>query len=171
MDPLDLVGRRAQALAAARDILGDHEAAPSRVVQLTESLNKLSGLPVDVAEYYREALRALQVECYRAAMVFAWAGFSHALSSKLVQGYQRELTKFYPKWKFGSTEELFGSTGEFQILEAAKKCGLIKSQQMHIYKGWLSTRNQCAHPTLFKPSRNASLGYVDSVISEVSLFI
>lgn len=166
-----LIARRDRAQEAAREILGDHEEAPSRVIELQESFERLRGLPVDVAEYYREALQALQVGCYRAAMVFAWAGFIYTLAAKLVQGYQAELAADYSKWRFATTEELFDSAAEFQVLEAAKKCGLIKNQDMLIYKGWLSTRNQCAHPTLFTPTRNSSLGYVDGVLTEVAKFI
>lgn len=167
----DFVGRAVRAQKAARNILGEHEAAPSRVVELRESLDKLTKLPVDVAEYYRESLLSLQIGCFRAAIVLSWAGFIHSIGAKLVQGYQAELTLHYPRWKFATTEELFESTTEFQILEAAKKCGLIKNQKLQIYKGWLSLRNQCAHPTLFKPTRNVSLGFVDSVVGEVIKFI
>jgi hypothetical protein len=171
MHPEELISRVSMARAAAGSILVVHESSPARVTELRESLDRLSGLPVDVAEYYKESLKALQVECYRAAIVFAWAGFIYSIGHKLVQGYQAELAVNYPNWKYCSTEELFDSTGEFQVLEAAKKCGLIKNQKLLIYKGWLSLRNQCAHPTLFQPGRNASLGFVDSVVSEVAAFI
>lgn len=167
----DLLGRRAAAVRAANDILGVHEGSPARIVELKESFSKLSALPVDIAEYYREGLKALQIECYRAAVVLAWAGFVHVLAAKLVQGYQTELKRYYGSWNTDTTSELLESTSELQVLEAAKKCGLIPNQQLNIYKGWLSTRNQCAHPTLFQPSRNVTLGYVDGVIAEVSKFM
>jgi hypothetical protein len=33
-------------------------------------------------------------------------------------------------------------------------------------QGQLSTRNQCAHPTLYKPSLNSAIGYVDEMIRQ-----
>jgi len=167
MDFASFLARCESARDAANDVLSIHESSPARVVELKQSFAKLAGLPVDVEKYYQEALEALQVKCFRAAMVFGWAGFVYTVAAKLVQGYQPELKIHYSKWNYSTVENLFDSAPEAQILEAAKKCGLIGSQELHIYKGWLSTRNKCAHPTLYTPSRNIALGFVDSVLTEV----
>lgn len=167
----DLVSRRDRARDAAHTILEIHEASASRVVALNQSFKSLAGLPVDVAEYYRESLQALQVGCYRAAIVMSWAGFIHMVAEKMVSAHQPALISHYPKWSTGSTESLLEGTPEAQVLEAAKKLGLYNSQTLNIYKGWLSTRNQSAHPTLYQPSRNVALGFVDAVVREVTKYI
>jgi hypothetical protein len=167
----ELVARRDRARDAAHTILEIHEAAASRVVALTHSFKNLGGLPVDVAEYYRESLNALQVGCYRAAIVMSWAGFIHTVTEHMVSHHQAALITHYPKWDTGTTEELLESTPEAQILEAGKKITVFNNQTLNIYKGWLSTRNQSAHPTLYQPSRNVALGFVDAVIREVAKYI
>lgn len=167
----ELLRRRDEAEQAAHELLERHEAASSRVLFLKQSFGKLSGLPVDVAGYYQEALEALQVGCYRASIVLSWAGFVYVVAETLVSTYAGPLASNYPKWNTGTTSNLLESAPEYQILEAAKKLGAINNQQLNIYKGWLSTRNQSAHPTLHKPSRNVALGYVDAVIAEVQKYL
>ncbi len=166
-----LLERRDRAQESAHKILGSHEDAASRILELGNVFKQLSGLPLDVSEYYREALRALRVGCFRAAIVMAWSGFVYMLAEKLATGYQAEMEKQYPKWRVVGASELLGSAPEAQIIEAARKVGLVGSQKLNIYKGWLSTRNQCAHATMFQPSRNVALGYVDAVLAEVPEFL
>ena len=166
----EIVSRRNEARRAAHEILEAHEAAASRVVALQQSFQKLSGLPVDVAEYYREALRSLQVGCYRAAIVMSWAGFIHMVAEHLVTHHQPALIAQYPKWNTGSTIDFLECAPEAQVLEAGKKIGAFNNQKLNIYRGWLSTRNQSAHPTLYQPSRNVALGFVDAVVSEVVFY-
>lgn len=172
MDALErLLKRRSNARTAAHTILEDHEASASRVIEFSESFKRLRQLPVDVADYYREALRSLQTGCYRAAIVLAWSGFIYCITEKMVTGYHKELKSNYGKWKVGSADALLSDVPDAQILEAAKKVGLIDHQTLNIYKGWLSTRNQCAHPTLFEPGRNVALGITDGIISEVDVYL
>lgn len=167
----ELIARRDRARDAAHTILEIHEASQSRVVALKKSFTGLSGLPVDVAEYYREALKALSVGCYRGAIVMSWAGFIYVIGSHLVVNFPAALASNYPKWNTGSTAELLESVPEAQVLEAGKAVGAYNNQKLNIYKGWLSTRNQAAHPTLYSPSRNVALGFVDAVVAEVPAYI
>lgn len=165
-----LLRRRNEALKASYAVLEQHEASEARVIELSETFKRLSGLHVDVAEYYEESLKSLQVGCYRASIVFAWAGFIYMLTEKMVTGYQAELKAQYSAWNTSTVQDLFNSAPEYQILDAAKKVKLIDHQKMTIYKGWLTTRNQYAHPTLHKPRRNVAIGIVDALISEVNIY-
>lgn len=167
----ELIRRRDQAARAAHRILEGHESAASRVVVLSQTFAKLSGLAVDVEQYYRESLKSLEVGCYRAAVVLAWSGFVHSLADSLVNKHGSALSTAYPKWPTASTANLLEAVPEAQVLEAGKKVGMFSQQKLNIYKGWLSTRNQCAHPTLFAPSRNITLGFVDAVIVEVAVYL
>ena len=101
----------------------------------------------------------------------SWAGLLYMIAEKLVNSYRKELASNYPKWKITSTRDLLEDVPEDQVLQAAKKVGLISNQKLNIYRGWLATRTQCAHPTLFQPSRNVALGFVDAVVAEISAFI
>lgn len=163
----NLVLRQHRTQRAIHEILQSHEAAESRVVYLRDSFTRLEDLPVDVAQYYREALQALQVGCYRAAVVLSWAGFVYTLVEYMVTNHAAPLASHYPKWKTGTVTTLLETTPEAQLLDAARTINIINKQKLNIYKGWLSVRNQCAHPTLYVPSRNVALGYVDAVASEL----
>lgn len=171
MNVEELIARRDRARDAAHTILEIHESSHSRVVALKKSFTGLSGLPVDVAEYYREALKALSVGCYRGAIVMSWAGFMFMVASHLIGNYPVALALQYPTWNTRTTHELLELVPEAQVLDAGKVIGAYKSQKLNIYKGWLSTRNQAAHPTLYSPSRNVALGFVDAVIAEVTQYV
>lgn len=101
----------------------------------------------------------------------AWAGFIYMVAEHLIVHYQAVLTSHYPKWKTGSTTDFLEDVKEFQILESGRTVGLYTNQRLNIYKGWLSQRNQAAHPTLYQPSRNVALGFLDAVVSEIKRYV
>lgn len=160
----DWVRRAERARAAAHEVLGNHEAARSRVVILEQLLQRLSGLPVDIQDYFREAATCLEVGARRAAIVLAWAGFFHTVAEQVLAQHEPTLRAKRPKWKFKDLDELKEGYAEAQILDAAREVGLIKKAELRIFQGQLSMRNLCAHPTLYAPSLNVAIGYVDSVL-------
>lgn len=163
--------RAVRANRAAHQILSAHEKAPSRVILLEDLLKKLSSLPVDVQDYFREATTCLEYNLKRAAIVLSWAGFFHVLAQKLYSSHLQELKIVRKKWKFRTLEELKENYVEHQILEAAKEIKLISNSKLRVYQGQLATRNQCAHPTLYNPSMNSALGYVDDMIRQTVSFL
>ena len=168
----DWVRKAGKAQKEAHKILSTHEGAiSSRVVILEELLTRLSKLPVDVQDYFKEATVCLENNLHRAAVVLAWAGFFHVLSEKLYSGHLTALKSARPKWVFSSLEELKEGFTESAILDAAKEVGLIGKATLREYQGQLSKRNQCAHPTLYRPSVNSALGYVDDMIRQTIKYL
>lgn len=104
-------------------------------------------------------------------MVMAWAGFSHVIVYKMVSEHSTELKVSYSKWPTEDVAELKSFVSEKQLLDAGKKIGVFKESERREYDGWLSTRNKCAHPTLYQPPQNEALGYVDRILREVTLYI
>jgi hypothetical protein len=161
----DWYNRALTASKAAHQILAGHEASKSRVVLLKPLVTQLSGTPVDVQDYFREAIRCLEVGCNRAAIVFVWSGFIELFLSCLYAIHESDIRAKRPKWKFRDLTELKEFAAESQLLDVAKDVSFINKANLRILQGNLATRNQCAHPTLYSPSLNFAIGYVNELIN------
>jgi len=155
----------------AHEILAKHEKSPSRVVLLEDLVKTLSGTPVDVQDYFKESITCLEQELFRAAIVMSWAGHFHVYSEVLFTRHESDIKELRPKWKFGDVNELKEGYPEAQIIDVAKEVKFTSKARLRILQGQLSTRNQCAHPTLFRPSLNSSIGYVDEMIRQTIEYI
>lgn len=168
----DWAAKAAKARKEAHKILSVHESSTSsRVVILEDLLAKLSKLPVDVQDYFNEATVCLENGLLRAAIVLSWAGFFHVLSEKLHTNHLAALRSVRSKWVFNTLEELKENFTESAILDVAKEVELIGKASLREYQGQLSKRNQCAHPTLYRPSVNSALGYVDDMIRQTIKYL
>ena len=164
--------RAVNARNEAHRLLAKHaNATNSRVILLEDLLQQLNPLPIDVQDYFREAATCLQHELTRAAIVLSWSGFFHTVSSVLYQKHEALLRTQRPKWGFASIEELRETQSESAILEAAKAVSLINKNDLKQMQGQLSRRNQCAHPTLYRPSMNVALAFVDEMIEQTIKFL
>lgn len=166
MRPEDWARRVSRARNAAHRALAKHESAASRVVLLEDLTKSLSGTPVDVQDYFSEAISCLEGELYRSAIVLAWSGHFHVFSETLFQKHEVEIRDARPKWQFKDLSELKEQVTESQILIVAKDVKFITKAKLRILDGQLSQRNLCAHPTLYRPSMNAAIGYVDDMIRQ-----
>ncbi len=166
MDIAHWTTRALRARRAAHTALAVHEGAASRVVLLEDLSKSLIGSPVDVHDYFREAINCLEGGLFRSGVVLGWAGYFHVFSERLFSKHEDDLRIARPKWVFKDLPELKEATGESQILVAAKDVKFIGKAQLRIADGQLSERNQCAHPTLYKPSMNAAIGYLDDMIRQ-----
>jgi len=172
---LDLVAefrkRSDAAKRAAHRALAKHEGAGSRAILLEDSVKSLDALPTEVKDYFNEALTCLQMGMLRAPVVFSWAGFFSVLSKHLYSKHKKDLINKRPKWKFSTLEDLKESFPEAQILDAAKEVGVFGKNDLKKYHGQLSERNQCAHPTPYKPNLNVAIGYLDQMICQTKQYI
>ena len=152
-------------------LFAKYETSASRVVELNALIKSLSGLPVDVEGYFREAANCLQQGNFRAAVVMSWAGFFSVFMDAFYTEKESDIKKNYTSWDTSSAEGLQESAGENTLLVAAKKLKFIKNPIYRIYDGQLSTRNQCAHPTLYSPSPNVAIGFVDLMVSQTRIYL
>lgn len=165
------VNKVARAEKEAHSILAQHEVSNSRVILLEDLIKKISGSPVDVQDYFKEAIRCLEIGVNRAAIVFSWAGHFHVLSEKLFNNHESDIRLKRPKWNFSDLVELKEKYPESQILDIAKDVNYVKKAELKILQGQLSKRNQCAHPTLYQPSLNTAVGYVDEMIRQTMNYL
>lgn len=163
--------RATTARKEAHRILAQHEQARSRVILLTDLPKELSGLPVDVQDYFREACTCLEQDCRRAATVLSWAGFFHVFVEALLARHEADLRSQRPKWSFKDATELKEKYPEAQILQAAQLVGFISKSKLRQYDGLLSRRNDCAHPTLYTPTLNSAVGFLDDMIQQTARLV
>lgn len=166
-----LFKRIEQAEKEAHEILSTHEASKSRIIFLEGLLREIRSMPVDVETYFQESIKCLEVGCIRAGMVLAWSGLFEILAERLYSDKEAEIRSVRPKWKFKDLAELKEQFPESQILDVGKEVGVVKKAHLKVLQGHLATRNQCAHPTVYLPSLNVGIGYVDELIAFTKLYI
>lgn len=160
------INRAIKARNAAHLSLAEHETSKSRVIHLEKLTQSLSGAPVDVQDYFREAIMCVEYGLYRAAIVTAWAGHFHTYSECLFDMHESELRSIRPKWKFKGLVELKENYSESQIIDVGKEVKFTSKAKLRVLQGQLSQRNQCAHPTVYRPSMNVAIGYTDELIRQ-----
>jgi hypothetical protein len=152
----------------AHRILSKHETAKSRVVSLDETRRLLKVLSLKQDELFQEALGCIEKGIYRAAHVMAWAGFMDFLQEKISSDGLVKLMSLRPGWsKHKTIEDIRDNIPEFQLIEAARDMKLLSKSESKTLLGLLSKRNECAHPSGYKPNMNESLGYVSELLNRI----
>jgi hypothetical protein len=165
MEIADLIARVEAFRADAAEILGECESSPLRVTSVEDSVRRLNNLTLAQDEMLRQSLFCTARGYYRSALVSAWAAFMDALEALLVSDGLVKLHGAYPAWTTHKTlEDLRDNVSEYQLIEAARKLGVIKKGEMKILHGGLAKRNKCAHPSELNPQFNDTLGFVTEMI-------
>jgi hypothetical protein len=166
---LQQVLQRARAFEkAAHAILSLHETvARSRIIYLEETYRALGELSLQQDELFRQSLRCIENELFRAAHVMAWAGFMDYFEERLAVNSFAKLKAVRPKWTFATIEELREQSAEYQLVEAGAKAGLCSKNEMKALHGLLNKRNECAHPSSYFPGLNESLGYMAELLRRI----
>ncbi len=151
------------------ELFSKYETSPSRVIDLTETYKLLSGLSIQQDDLFRQAIRCVEQELYRAAHVMAWAAFMDFLEQKISSKSFGILHKLYPNWsQHQNIEDLRDNIPEFQLIDATRKLGLCSKTQVKALQGLLNKRNECAHPSDFYPGLNESLGYISELFKRIT---
>jgi len=153
----------------AHVILSYHETSPSRVVLLDETYKELGQLSLRQDELFRQALRCLEGQLFRAAIVMAWAGFMDYLEEKIISDNFNKLRKVRPNWPNKTIEDLREHVPEYQVVEACKDTALCSRNETRALLGLLNKRNECAHPSNYFPDLNESLGFISEVLHRIEM--
>lgn len=168
----DWHNRALGAQAAVDQLLVLHDgSARARARELRDLVRDLDKLPIDVQGYFQEAVQCLEYRLTRASIVLSWAGFFYTASQHLFAQHESALRTKYDKWSFNSFEELLETRREAELIEAMSQLKMINKADRRQFDGQLSQRNKCAHPTLYKPSLNAAIGYTDEMLQQTIRFI
>lgn len=167
MSVADWVGRLAQFEEEAHLIFGRLESSKSRSVTLDKSYNELAGLSVKQDDIFRQALRCVENELFRAAHVMAWAALVDCFHSLVASDGFAQLNDSRPNWNIKSIEQLAEQFTEHALIEAMEAMGVFGKSEKKAFLGMLSKRNECAHPGAYFPGYNETLGYISEVFSRL----
>ena len=141
----------------AHEIFSKHETARSRIITLDQTRRMLSILSLQQDDLFQQALACIEGGIFRAAHVMAWAGFMDFLEQKLSSDGLVKVKSVKNGWnKFKTIEEIRENIPELQLIEAARDIGFLSKSEGKILLGLLSKRNECAHPSSYKPGLNES---------------
>jgi|ERR1041384_7906677 hypothetical protein len=153
---------------AARRIFARHETSTARIITLSSSYAALASLSIKQDELFRQSLRCIENELFRAAHVLSWAGFIDFYEVKLSAKNFAKLHSAYPAWsKHKTLEDLRENVAEYQLIESGKTVGLLTKNEMKALHGLLNKRNECAHPSNYFPGLNDSLGYITELVQRI----
>lgn len=165
---LPLITRVQRFERAAHDLLSQYEDAPSRVISLAETRKQIGILNLKQNELLEESIRALENGLYRPAIVMAWAAFMDFLQEKLNADGLTKVRTARPKWsKCLSLSEFRENVTEFHMLEVARTLDLLTKAEHKALQGLLSKRNECAHPSGYRPGLNETLGYISELLNRI----
>src|SRR5437763_16914475 len=120
----------------ARLILARHETSPERIITISKSYEKLGALSLKQDELFRQSLRCIENELYRAAHVLSWAGFIDFYEEKISANKFKKLHAAYPAWsKYKTVDDLRENTAEYQLIESGKTVGLLTKNEMQALRG------------------------------------
>ena len=152
----------------AHELLSKYENSISRVILLDQTRKRLKDLSIQQDELFQQALACIQMKIYRASHVMAWAAFIDYFEQKLASDGLIKVKSMRTGWiKFRTIEDLRENIPECQLIEAGRDIGLISKSEAKTILGLLSKRNECAHPSKFKPDLNETLGYVSELINRI----
>jgi len=168
-DPVvETISRVRRFEAAAHELLSQHEDAPSRVISLADTRKQVGILNLKQTELLEEALAALQHGLYRSAIVMAWAAMSDFIQAKLASDNLVKVKALRPAWsKYKVLDDLRENVTEYAMLEAARDLRLLGKAEHKALQGLLAKRNECAHPSGYRPGLNEALGYVSELLNRV----
>ena len=151
----------------AHRILGRVESAASRSITLNVSYHQLDSLTLKQDEIFRQSLRCVENQLFRAAHVMAWAGLIDCLHDLVSSDGFVTLNIARPNWKITSVEEMAERFTEHALIETLLAMKVLSKAESKALYGMLSKRNECAHPGDYFPSLNETLGYIAEIFSRL----
>tara|TARA_R110002094_G_scaffold8647_4_gene18216 strand:+ start:867 stop:1337 length:471 start_codon:yes stop_codon:yes gene_type:complete len=139
------------------------ENSKERRFTLGDSYTKLSKLSLKEDELFRQALRCVELEVFRAAHIMAWCGYMNCIYRLLESDGFTQLAIARPNWSISSIEDLRENYTEHAVVDVLKIMSVVGKAEQKAMFGMLSKRNECAHPTDYFPDFNQSLGYLSEI--------
>lgn len=151
----------------AHDIFSVVESAPSRKLTLDESYATLQSLSLKQDDLFRQSLRCVEHDLFRAAHVMAWAAFVDCLHGLAASDSFFLLGQVRPVWKVSTIDDLAEKQTEHAFIQALYEMKVVNKAGMKALHGMLSKRNECAHPTGYFPGLNETLGYISELFQRL----
>jgi hypothetical protein len=149
-------------------ILSKYESSTARIITIDNSYKRLSKLSLRQEELFQEAFKCIEQGLFRSAIVMAWASFVDFLGDKLGEDNFNKLNK-KKNWSISNTEDLREKASDSLIIECTVEIKLINNKTAKSLRGLLAKRNECGHPSDYRPGLNDSLGYIDEILKRIEL--
>lgn len=137
------------------------------VNNLTDKVDKIS--EEKYAEYLNEAIRCVQVNAYRGAVVLGWQAAVFALYKEL-DAHSEPIHVAYQK-KFGTLPDFdintfwdFQKIQDKNILILAESAGIIDKSLKDVLKDEKNIRNKAAHPGKFDVGPNRVKAFLETIM-------
>lgn len=172
MNELDFyryVKRVAKADKEAKIILSSHESSVNRSITIEDTLKNLKDLSIIQEDLFKQALRSIEHELFRSAIIMSWTAFIDFLHNKFSEDGFIKLNSTYPRWNISTMDDLRNVGNDYQLVEATGKVGICSKNDVKALHSLLSRRNECAHPSEYYPELNESLGYISEIIKRIKI--
>src|SRR5438046_8660711 len=127
---------------AARVIFAKYETSAERIITLSSTYAALASLSLKQDELFRQSLRCIENELYRAAHVLSWAGFIDFYEEKISAKKFKKLHAAYPAWsKYKTVDDLRENITEYQLIETRKTSRLLTKKEIKAHEEILNKRN------------------------------
>ena len=146
------------------------EAPAQALHSLREAAKKA---PPNYADYLDEAVRCYEGTMYRAAVLMVWAAVVEHLYTK-IQERQGGIKAFEAAnlARYGTSKgyrpirkkDDFLYLREAQFIALGEDAGLFNKNARGILDDRLKLRNLCGHPTMYKPGRDETVIFIESLL-------
>ena len=172
----DSVRKRLAALRAFQQLHGTpvtDQADQSPALALKSLNDALKAAPPNYRDYLSEAVTCYENGLYRAAILMAWAAVMEHLyiiasdhpggikNFETVNNSRFGKSKTYREIK---KKDDFLYIGEANWLQLAEDAGLMNRNARTILTERLNLRNRCGHPTKYKPGREETVVFIESLL-------
>jgi hypothetical protein len=149
---------------------------PSDEPEIEQDVSTLRSLVAGISDpvvqgFVDEGIKCLSVGALRAAVVFLWSGAVRTIQELMLQKGVKTLDvalhKHDPKAVTVKRVEDFAMIKDKLTLLAARELGVIDKGQWTVLDSDLGLRNQCGHPTNYKPGVKKASSLVEDLINNV----
>lgn len=151
----------------------EHESPVAALDSLEQSL---ASAPSDYRPYLEEAVECYRRGLYRAAVLMVWAAVVQHLYS-VASAHTNGVKKFETanQARFGSSKKYrelkkandFLYLGERDFIQLAEDVGMVNRNARKLLHDRLELRNLCGHPTGYRPGREETVVFIESLVLNV----
>lgn len=128
--------------------------------------------PTAYADYLHEAVACYEAALYRAAILMVWAATVEHLYG-VVGSHRNGVNEFetHNKSRYGAhrnyrtikKKDDLSYLGEAQFIQLGEDAGLFNRNARNVLTDRLKLRNLCGHPTGYKPGREETVVFIESL--------
>lgn len=132
--------------------------------------------PANYADYLDEAVRCYEGGMYRASVLMVWAAVVEHLYSKIaahpggIKAFEAANFARYGtanNYRKIKKQDDFLYLREAQFITLGEDAGLYNKNARTLLDEKLILRNRCGHPTLYKPGREETVIFIESLLTNI----